>query len=76
MATLDTHPHPDSGAIWTTAIKGLFDRYAAVRAKRRAAAELRSLDPQTLKDLAIDPTEFDSILYSGRQDRTRNYTGA
>jgi uncharacterized protein YjiS (DUF1127 family) len=44
------------------------------RKKRRALAELRSLDPRTLKDMGIDRSEVISIVYGDANGRRRPCT--
>ena len=46
---------------------------AANGERRRAAAELRSIDPRILKDMAIDRSEIDSIVQGDQRDRRRSY---
>ena len=62
-----------SGAepVWTGTIKRLFHRYLEHRKQRRALAELRSLDPRILKDMAIDGSEVTSIVYGDPKGRRR-----
>jgi uncharacterized protein YjiS (DUF1127 family) len=60
---------------WTERIRGLVRRYGDYRRKRRAAAELRSIDPRILKDIAIDRLEIDSVVYGDPRGRRRAYTG-
>jgi uncharacterized protein YjiS (DUF1127 family) len=50
---------------------GSFHRYLEHRNKRRALAELRSLDPRTLKDMGIDRSEVTSIAYGNLEGRRR-----
>jgi len=73
MAILDIHSRPDARAVLATTLKTLLDRYAAFRERRRAAAELRSIDPRILKDMAIDRSEIDSIVHGDQRDRRRSY---
>ncbi len=55
----------------TGTIKRLLHRYLEHRNKRRALAELRSLDPRILKDIAIDRSEVASIVYGDPKGRRR-----
>src|SRR5262245_55163967 len=57
---------------WTATIKPLLTRYLEHRKKRRALAELRSVDPRTLKDMGIDRSEVTSIVYGLQNGRRRN----
>jgi uncharacterized protein YjiS (DUF1127 family) len=75
MSNLVIHSRPDARAVLATSIKTLLGRYAAFRQRRSAAAELRSVDPRILKDMAIDRSEIDSIVYCKESDRKRGYTG-
>jgi len=58
--------------VWTEAIKPLLFRYLEHRRKRRALAELRSVDPRTLKDMGIDRSEVTSIVYGNQNGRRRS----
>jgi uncharacterized protein YjiS (DUF1127 family) len=58
--------------VWTATIKPLLTRYLEHRQKRRALAELRSVDPRTLKDMGIDRSEVTSIVYGSPNGRRRN----
>src|SRR5262247_2382493 len=58
--------------VWTETIKPLLFRYLEHRRKRRALAELRSVDPRTLKDMGIDRSEVTSIVYGPPKGRRRN----
>lgn len=63
-------------ALWIGTIKPLLARYGEYRRRRRAAAELRSVDPRILKDMAIDRSEVSSIVYGNSAGRRRAYTGS
>ena len=60
--------------VWTATIKPLLIRYFEQRKKRRASAELRSVDLRTLKDMGIDRYEVTSIVYGPTNGRRRNCT--
>lgn len=62
-----------SGAepVWTGTIKRLLHRYLEHRKQRRALAELKSLDPRILRDMAIDRSEVTSIVYGNPKGRQR-----
>jgi uncharacterized protein YjiS (DUF1127 family) len=66
--------HGYSGAepVWTGMIKRLFRRYLEHRNQRRALAELKSLDPSILQDMAIDRSEITSIVYGDPKERRRS----
>jgi uncharacterized protein YjiS (DUF1127 family) len=67
--------NPSSGVFrtaWAATIKPLLTRYLEHRKKRRALAELRSVDPRTLKDMGIDRSEVTSIVYGPPKGRRRN----
>jgi uncharacterized protein YjiS (DUF1127 family) len=57
--------------VWKATIEPLLARYLERRKKRRALAELRSLDPRTLKDMGIDRSEVTSIVYGNANERRR-----
>jgi uncharacterized protein YjiS (DUF1127 family) len=50
-------------SVWKAKIEPFLVRYLEYRKKRRALAELRSLDPRTLKDMGINRSEVISIVY-------------
>jgi len=58
-------------SVWKTKIEPFLVRYLEYRKKRRALAELRSLDPRILKDMAIDRSEVTSIVYGDPNGRRR-----
>jgi uncharacterized protein YjiS (DUF1127 family) len=60
--------------VWTATVKPLLTKYLEHRKKRRALAELRSVDPRTLKDMGIDRSEVTSIVYGPPNGRRRNCT--
>jgi len=68
--------HPSSSGafqtVWTATIKPLLTRYLEHRRKRRALAELRSVDARTLKDMGIDRSEATSIVYGNPNGRRRS----
>lgn len=74
MAILKIRPHRTTRAAWKTAIQSLLGRYVEHRERRRAMAELRSVDPRALKDMGIDRSEVASIIYCNDSDRRRDYT--
>ena len=57
--------------VWSGMIKRLLHRYLEHRNKRRALAELKSLDSVILKDRAIDRSEAISIVYGDPKERRR-----
>jgi uncharacterized protein YjiS (DUF1127 family) len=59
--------------IGTNTPKRLWAAYAEYRRKRRALAQLRSVDPRMLKDLGIDRSELESIVFNNTRDRRRSY---
>ena len=59
MTMLQTYAGTQTLAVWTT-IKWLLHRYEEHRRRRRAVAELESVDPRILKDIGIDRTEATS----------------
>jgi uncharacterized protein YjiS (DUF1127 family) len=72
MTMLQAYASTHTSAVWTT-IKWLLHRYQEHRRKRRAIAELRSVDPGILKDIGIDRTEVTSIIYGNPKGRRRAY---
>lgn len=71
MTVLQTHSAVETQNLWSGTIKRLFRRYLAHRNKRRALAELKSLDPRILMDMAIDRSEVTSIVYGDPKGRRR-----
>ena len=71
MTVLQVHSGAQTQTFWTATIKRLLDRYSEHRKKRRALAELRSVDPRTLKDMGIDRSEVTSIVYGNPKGRRR-----
>jgi len=69
---LQAYAGTQTSAAWTT-IKWLFDRYQEHRRKRRAIAQLRSVDPRILKDIGIDRSEVTSIVCGNPKGRRRRY---
>lgn len=59
---------------WTETIKALWRLYREGCARRRAVAELRRLDPRVLRDLAINGSEIESVVFNGCS-RRRFWTG-
>jgi len=59
---------------WTATISRLVRRYLEHRKQRRALAQLRAVDPRTLRDMAIDRTELTSIVYGDQKGRRRRCT--
>ena len=57
--------------VWTGMIKRFFHRYLEHRKQHRALAELKSLDPKILKDMALDRSEITSIVYGDPKGRRR-----
>jgi uncharacterized protein YjiS (DUF1127 family) len=57
----------------TKAMKRLL-HYWENRQKRRALAQLRSLNPRILRDIGIDRSELTSIVYGDSKGRRRRCT--
>jgi uncharacterized protein YjiS (DUF1127 family) len=70
MTVLQAYSGAES--VWTGTIKRLLRRYLEHRNKRRALAELKSLDPIILKDMAIDRSEVSAIVYGDPKGRRRS----
>lgn len=51
----------------------IYGRLQDFRLRRRQIAELRSVDPRILKDLAIDRSEITSFVQTGGSGRRRKY---
>ena len=49
-------------------VKQTWARYWRHRAAFAAATMLRSLDDRTLKDIGLDRSEIESVVYGGRED--------
>ena len=75
MTITEIYPGEARRTLWLGTIKPLLARYGEYRERRRAAAELRSLDPRILKDMAVDRSEADSIVYGNAEGRRRAYGG-
>jgi len=75
MTIMELYPRQATRTVWIATIKRLLCRYAEYRQRRRAFAELRSVDPRILKDMAIDRSEVGSIVYGNAAGRRRAYTG-
>ena len=74
MAILAIHPNAlPRQILWTATIRLLFNRYAEYRRKRRAIAQLRGFDAGTLKDIAIDRSELNSVVHGDPHGRRRGY---
>jgi uncharacterized protein YjiS (DUF1127 family) len=71
MTVLQSCSETEKRADWTGTVKRLVYRYLEHRNKRRALAELKSLDPRILKDMAIDRSEVASVVYSDPKERRR-----
>ena len=76
MTVMEIYPPEATRTLWIGTIKPLLRRYGEYRKRRRAAAELRSVDPRILKDMGIDRTEVGSIVYGSERGRRRTYTGS
>jgi uncharacterized protein YjiS (DUF1127 family) len=74
MTALQTYSAEETQNLWSGTIKRLLRRYLAHRNQRRALAELRSLDPRILKDMAIERSEVTSIVYGDPKGRRRGCT--
>src|SRR5262245_5172357 len=70
MTMLQTYEGSQTLTAWTT-IKCVLHRYKEHRRRRRAIAELESIDPRILKDIGIDRTEATSIAYGNPRGRRR-----
>ena len=58
---------------WLGTKSGTFWRaYLDRRARRATVRILHSLDARTLKDIGVNPSEIESLVY-GRSDRVRRY---
>jgi len=69
MKVLEVYSGEETQNVWTGTIKRLLHRYLEHRNKRRALAELKSLDPRLLKDRATDQFEATSIVYGDSKGR-------
>lgn len=75
MTVMEIHSRGATPPFWTATFKALLDRYCEHRKRRRALAELRSVDPRILKDMAIDRSELISIVHGDARGRRRAYAG-
>jgi uncharacterized protein YjiS (DUF1127 family) len=73
MTAVQEYSSAKAQTAWGAMIKRLVCRYLEHRNKRRALAELKSIDSRTLKDMAIDRSEVASIVYSDPRERRRSY---
>lgn len=71
MTMLETFSGMPTRTDWREMFRRLLHRYSAYREKRRALAELRSLDPGILKDMGVDRSEAASIVFGGGGERRR-----
>jgi uncharacterized protein YjiS (DUF1127 family) len=71
MTALQAYSGPQTRAVWTATIERLLHRYSEHRKKRRVLAELKSVDPRTLKDMGIDRSEVTSLVYGNPEGRRR-----
>jgi uncharacterized protein YjiS (DUF1127 family) len=71
MSILHAIPAERTHADWTATVKGLLRRYLEHRQRRRALAQLKSVDPRTLRDMGIDRSELTSIVYGDPRGRRR-----
>jgi uncharacterized protein YjiS (DUF1127 family) len=71
MTALQAYPGAQTRTGWTVTIKRLLHRYSEHRKKRRALAELTSVEPKTLKDIGIDRSELTSLVHGNPEGRRR-----
>jgi uncharacterized protein YjiS (DUF1127 family) len=71
MTALQAYSGPQTRAIWAATIERLLHCYSKRRKKRRALAELKSVDSRTLKDMGIDRSEVTSLVYGNPDGRRR-----
>jgi uncharacterized protein YjiS (DUF1127 family) len=71
MTALEAYSGAQVRAVWTATIERLLHRYSEYRKKRRALAELKSVDPRILKDIGIDRSEVTSLVYGNPEGRRR-----
>jgi uncharacterized protein YjiS (DUF1127 family) len=70
-------PHPGHGSIGhkvASLTRHVWTRYWTRRAARATAAMLHTLDDRALKDIGLDRSEIESVVYgerSGRRSRCR-----
>lgn len=73
MTIVEIYPGRVTRTVWTVTLKPLLRRYAEHRRRRRAIAELKSVDPRVLKDMGIDRSEVGSIICGDSRERRRSY---
>jgi uncharacterized protein YjiS (DUF1127 family) len=67
--TFDAAPHEASRAFGVLQLtQRAWAAYWAHRAERATVAMLRSLDDRALKDIGLDRSEIESVVYGGRED--------
>ena len=64
---------PTLAAWFAEKAASLWHTYLGRRAKRATVNILQSLDARTLKDIGIDPSEIESLVYGKPHDRLRRY---
>ena len=71
LATTAYAPSPTLTSRFAGRVMGLWRAYLEGRARRATVRILQSLDARTLKDIGLDRTEIDSVVYGPQDDRRR-----
>jgi len=74
MTMLQVAPAEQTQTVLMATIKRLLRRYLENRNRRRSLAQLKSVDPRTLRDMGIDRSEVTSIVYGDPRERRRQCT--
>jgi uncharacterized protein YjiS (DUF1127 family) len=68
--------HPAPAPPRTAFLRRWWGAYWDWRARKATILILHALDRRTLKDIGIDPSEIESLVWSGTCDRRRRYHAA
>lgn len=71
LATTAYGPSPSLTSRFAGRATGLWRAYLDRRAQRATVRILQSLDARTLKDIGLDATEIESVVYGRQEDRRR-----
>jgi len=62
----------------TAVLRGIRSIFTAINRhaeRRRADAELTTMDPNVLRDIGVDQSDMMAVLYTSRRERRRYYDG-
>ena len=72
------HYDLSSPSSMTAVFRGIGKIFTAVRqhaARRRADAELTTMDPNVLRDIGVSQSDMMAVLYTSRRERRQTYEG-